>query len=154
METIANKVFFEHIEAMIAESRCVNLRIKGHSMRPLLRNEVDQVILHPVMTDYLRRGDIVLFRCRGRHIMHRIVAREGEQLTLAGDGNYRQWESCTTSDVVAIVRQVIRPDGEVVDCSSRKWRLLSRGWLLLPQIIRRYTLSIAARIEKSFATKR
>ena len=90
MILLPNQLFFAEVEAMLAEGREVQIRMKGHSMRPLLRSERDQVVLTPCADPArLQPGDVVLFRCCGRHILHRIVRRDGERLTLAGDGNYR-----------------------------------------------------------------
>ena len=98
---LTNRLFFEQVEAMLAEGHEVQIRMKGHSMRPLLRNERDIAVLTPVhvvgggqvlhahprrrtnlregergLLDALRTGDVVLFRCEGRHILHRIVGIE------------------------------------------------------------------------------
>ena len=100
MILLPNQLFFAEVEAMLSEGREVQIRMKGHSMRPLLRSERDQVVLTPCTAPArLRPGDVVLFRCCGRHILHRIVRRDGDRLTLAGDGNYRITEQCTTRDV-------------------------------------------------------
>lgn len=112
MILLPNQLFFAEVETMLAEGREVQIRMKGHSMRPLLRSERDRVVLAPC-TDpaRLQPGDVVLFRCCGRHILHRIVRRDGERLTLAGDGNYRITEQCTTRDVIGVVIRVIRASG-------------------------------------------
>ena len=64
MILLPNQLFFAEVEAMLSEGREVQIRMKGHSMRPLLRSERDQVVLTPC-TDpaRLRPGDVVLFRC-------------------------------------------------------------------------------------------
>ncbi|WP_418194993.1 S26 family signal peptidase [Alistipes shahii] len=90
----------------------------------------------------LQPGDVVLFRCCGRHILHRIVRRDGERLTLAGDGNYRITEQCTTRDVAGIAVRVIRASGRVVGCDSPGWRLRSRLWLAIPPWLRRQVLRV------------
>ena len=120
MILLPNQLFFAEVEAMLAEGREVQIRMKGHSMRPLLRSERDQVVLTPC-TDpaRLQPGDVVLFRCYGRHILHRIVRRDGERLTLAGDGNYRITEQCTTRDVAGIAVRVIRASGRASGSRSR-----------------------------------
>ena len=86
MILLPNQLFFAEVEAMLAEGREVQIRMKGHSMRPLLRSERDQVVLTPC-TDpaRLRPGDVVLFRCCGRHILHRIVRRDGDRLVPFGE---------------------------------------------------------------------
>ena len=143
MILLPNQLFFAEVEAMLAEGREVQIRMKGHSMRPLLRSERDQVVLTPC-TDpaRLRPGDVVLFRCCGRHILHRIVRRDGDRLTLAGDGNYRITEQCTTRDVAGIAVRVIRASGRVVGCDSPGWRLRSRLWLAIPPWLRRQVLRV------------
>lgn len=76
---LSNRLFFEQVEAMLAEGHEVQIRMKGHSMRPLLRSERDQVVLTPCADPArLQPGDVVLFRCEGRHILHRILRIEPE----------------------------------------------------------------------------
>lgn len=143
---IANALFFAQVEELIASGREVELRVKGYSMRPLLRNEREKVVLRAHDGAELQPGAIVLFRYRGRHVLHRIVRREGDRLTLAGDGNYRVEEHCSVGDVVAIARAVIRPDGRTVACDSPEWRRRSRRWLALPPLVRRYVLAVLFRL--------
>ena len=143
MILLPNQLFFEQVEAMLAEGREVQIRMKGHSMRPLLRSERDQVVLSPC-TDpaRLQPGDIVLFRTYGRHILHRIVSRDGDRLTLAGDGNYRITEQCTTRDVAGVATRAIRASGRTVSFDSPGWRLRSRLWLSIPPWLRRQLLRV------------
>lgn len=143
MILLPNQLFFEQVEAMLAEGREVQIRMKGHSMRPLLRSERDQVVLSPC-TDpaRLQPGDIVLFRTYGRHILHRIVRRDGDRLTLAGDGNYRITEQCTTRDVIGVATRAIRASGRTVGFDSPGWRLRSRLWLSIPPWLRRQLLRV------------
>lgn len=124
---LSNRLFFEQVEAMLAEGHEVQIRMKGHSMRPLLRSERDIAVLTPIarytghsathmahkksaspansnsqqpnngtlpppakaaisMTPpptsagcaALQPGDVVLFRCEERHILHRILRIETE----------------------------------------------------------------------------
>ena len=114
---LSNRLFFEQVEAMLAEGHEVQIRMKGHSMRPLLRSERDIAVLTPIArytgnseaaaaarkqnrlarnetapdtaansdtdrlpsgSQALQPGDVVLFRCEGRHILHRILRIEPE----------------------------------------------------------------------------
>lgn len=141
MKVLPNDIFFAEVEAIIAEGQSVVITVKGNSMRPFIRDGRTRVRLVPVADrEALTAGDIVLFRCQGRHIMHRIIAKQGERLTLAGDGNYRLREECRTEDVVAKVEAVIRPNGRVIACDSRLWRTASRCWTGLHPFIRRCIL--------------
>ena len=114
---LSNRLFFEQVEAMLVEGHEVQIRMKGHSMRPLLRSERDIAVLTPIArytgnsetaaaarkqnrlarnetapdtaanshpdrlpsgSQALQPGDVVLFRCEGRHILHRILRIEPE----------------------------------------------------------------------------
>lgn len=147
MIKLSNQLFFAQVEEMLREGHEVQLRVKGYSMRPLLRNERDIVVLAPYHPgEELHCGDIVLFRYHGRHVLHRIVHIDATQLTLAGDGNYRVWEHCQPNDVAGIVRRVIRPNGREISCKSPQWLRMSRAWLKCPPIVRRIVLAILFRL--------
>lgn len=143
---IANSLFFEQVEAEIAAGRRVEIRVHGYSMQPLLRNERDRVVLAPADAERLAVGTIVLFRYRGRHILHRIVRREGDRFTLAGDGNYATTEHCTSRDIVAVAQAVVRCSGRVVSCRSLRWRLLSHSWLAMPDGVRKFARRVLSKL--------
>ncbi len=144
---LTNELFFARVEEELGEGHTVQLRIKGGSMRPLLRSDRDRVVLTPYRPgEALRCGQIVLFRYRGQHILHRIVRIEGDRLILEGDGNYRRQEHCRVADVAAVMRRVIRPDGVEISCDSGRWRRMSRAWLMWPPIVRRYILALLYRL--------
>ena len=88
MKQIPNELFFAWIEKEIAEGRSVQFRLKGYSMFPLLRNECDEVVLTPCQENELRPMDVVLFRYQGKHVLHRIIRREGSKLYIQGDGSF------------------------------------------------------------------
>ena len=130
MKTIANDTFFAWVEAELAEGRPVRFRLKGNSMFPLLRNGKDSVILEKCNQDTLKPMDVVLFRYKGNHVLHRILRRENNQLLIQGDGSFVAKEQCTADDVVGKVVQVCRPSGKVLSVNSWQWRLPSRLWRL------------------------
>ena len=60
---LPNELFFRQVEAMLAEGQSVQIRMKGHSMRPLLRNNRDRVVVRAYGAgEEPQRGDVVLFR--------------------------------------------------------------------------------------------
>lgn len=143
---IANQIIFQQIEEIIAEGSEVELRVKGYSMRPLLRSDIDVVVLRPICEGDIGVGTIVLFRYKNQHILHRIVAIDGDNLKIAGDGNYKTYEYCSVKDIVAVADSVIRKSGKRVKCNSICWRFTSRLWTATPAIVRRYTLAILWRL--------
>lgn len=142
MIEISNIEFFREVERLILDGERVTLRVKGYSMRPWLRDGRGVVILRRHRDEELQKGAIVLFRIFDQYILHRIVERRGDLLTLAGDGNYRQVERCYCKNVVAIAESIVKRNGEIMPCASRAWQLRSKAWLMLPALLRRLILSI------------
>lgn len=128
MRKIPNELFFSRVEAEITEGHPVRFRLKGWSMFPLLHDGRDEVVLYPCTGEELRPMDVVLFRHNGRHLLHRIIRREGMRLYIRGDGSFTAREECTVTDVIGKVRFVIRPSGRVVSVNDRRWRLPSLLW--------------------------
>lgn len=128
MKLISNDIFFAWIEREVAEGRCVRFLLKGNSMFPLLRDGLDQIILYPCTPDELKLMDVVLFRYKGGHLLHRIIKKDGDRLIMQGDGAFISKEECLAVDVVGKVHAVIRPSGKVLSVNSRKWRLSSALW--------------------------
>ena len=128
MKQIPNDVFFNWVEDEMSNGRSVRFRLKGDSMFPLLRNNNDEVILRPCNGEDLQPMDVVLFRYKGKHVLHRIVHREGNHLLLQGDGSYIAKEECYTDDVVGKVHTVIRPSGKAIPTNSWLWRFPSYIW--------------------------
>lgn len=128
MKTIPNDTFFACVEAELAEGRPVRFRLKGNSMFPLLRNGKDVVVLRKCPAESLQPMDVVLFRYRGKHVLHRIIRREGERLLIQGDGSIVAKEECTVNDVVGKVLRICRPSGKEIPVGSWQWTIPSRMW--------------------------
>ncbi|MBP5692591.1 MAG: S24/S26 family peptidase [Bacteroidales bacterium] len=135
--TIPNEILIPEVGRLLAEGREVEMRPKGNSMLPFIRQEKDNVVLKK--KDNVEKGDIVLVDLGGRYVLHRIIAEDGERLTLMGDGNVRGTESCTKDKVLGTVVKIVRPGGKSVTPSKGKlWKAL------LP--IRRYLLAFYRRV--------
>lgn len=135
---IANEVMFGEVCALLAEGKRVKLLAKGSSMRPLIRGDEDKLVLAPV--NALRKGDVVLARINSSgYVVHRIVAIDGDMITLMGDGNLYLTEKCSRTDISGIAVAVIR-NGRERSLTSFRAMLYVRLWRwMLPcrRIIRR-----------------
>lgn len=125
MKQIPNDLFFNWVEGEIAQGRSVQFLLKGVSMYPLIRGGKDKIVLSPCSPGELRPMDVVLFRYRGQHLLHRIIRRDGDLLTIKGDGSYVAMEVCNVYDVIGRVQAVIRPSGMEIPVVSWKWKLPS-----------------------------
>lgn len=128
MKQIPNDLFFHWVEGEIAQGRSVQFLLKGVSMYPLIRGCKDKIVLSPCSPGELRPMDVVLFRYRGQHLLHRIIRRDGDLLTIKGDGSYTAVEVCNVSQVIGRVQAVIRPSGKEIPVVSWKWKLPSFIW--------------------------
>lgn len=143
---LSNEIFFAEVERLLAADEQVSILVKGLSMTPLLRNGRDKAILRQATDSDIRVGEVLLFRYRGTHVLHRVVKIEGETITFAGDGNYKIREQATRNDVVGVMIATERASGRRIECTSRRWRWQSAFWLALPAIVRRVILGIRRRL--------
>lgn len=60
----------------------------GESMRPILRNKEDAVIIEPLVRD-VKKYDVILYRgARGEYILHRVIKLRRGCIVTRGDNTY------------------------------------------------------------------
>ncbi len=129
--SIPNEILLQETAQLIAEGHTVTHTVRGNSMNPFLVDRRDQVVLASFTDEQLCPGAFVLARdTYGRIVLHRIIAREGNQITLMGDGNIAGTEQTTPADVMGLVIQMIRK-GKTYRCDGRTWKIYSRIWLCI-----------------------
>lgn len=95
---IDNSTYFALVCDQLAAGQRVRLELKGTSMQPTLIDG-DVLTLEP-LHEPPAVGDVVLFRYRGHHLLHRVVAVEGDRYTMRGD-NCVGCEEAGREDIVA-----------------------------------------------------
>lgn len=147
MKTIAlpNALFIPEIKRAIDEGHTTTFRVRGYSMRLFLEDRRDKVVLAPCKE--VKVGDVVLAEIqKDKYVLHRVIQKEGEYLTLMGDGNVYGTETCNTSNVIGIAIGFLRKGRDVMDTTDgKKWKIYSFFWLRLKPI-RRYILAFYRRI--------
>ena len=117
---LPDEVMMESFDAFLAEGREVRFTPKGVSMRPFIEGGRDSVILRK--NDVVEVGDIVLAKLKDGHfVLHRVIAKSGDNLTLMGDGNLQGKESAKVCDVLGTVVGIVKPNGKIV--KPKKGRL-------------------------------
>lgn len=138
-KNLPNDLLIPEVAEFIRQGRTVTLTARGNSMNPFIVDRRDRVVLSPCTDAQLQPGAVVLALTDDhRYVLHRIVRRRGDELTLLGDGNLRQTERTNTGCVIGLLTAVIRKgrtyptDGAVWLRYSRWWRRLTpaRRWLL------------------------
>lgn len=105
---LPNDVLLGEVARLLDEGREVVMTPKGRSMLPFIRGEVDRIKLR--QPDILSVGDIVLAYFGNRYVLHRIIAINGDEFTLMGDGNLKDTEQGVRANVVGKVVEIITPD--------------------------------------------
>lgn len=100
---VDNEIFFAAVEDQLREGKPVKITLVGTSMQPTLCNG-DMLTLE-LLASEPHVGDVVLFRYAGRHLLHRIIAFDGNKYTMRGD-NCASTETVSPSDIVARLTSV------------------------------------------------
>lgn len=136
-KVVANEVLLEEAAVLMNEGREVTIRPLGSSMLPFIRGGRDSVRLKKMPS--VAVGDMLLVRLPGpRYVLHRLIGKDGDRLTLMGDGNLAGTENCTLADVMGTVTAIERGSRVVKPGNGRWWRVLKP--------FRRYILAIYRRI--------
>jgi hypothetical protein len=122
------------------EGKTVTLPLRGRSMRPFLEDQRDKALL--IAAKESKIGDAVLAEIsKGHYVLHRIIAIDGQKVTLRGDGNLN-CEHCMLNDIKAKAIGFYRKGRNTPDATDgRKWRIYSWWWTRLYPI-RRYLLFV------------
>lgn len=113
----------------------VRLSPRGVSMRPMLRQGMDSVLLSP-LPERLKPFDLPLYqREDGKYILHRIIAVEEGRYLCRGD-NQLKAETVTHDRILAVVTAYWRGKRRV-EMDSPEHRLYCRLILPLWQLYRR-----------------
>ena len=140
-KTLPNDVFFQLVTQQLSEGKTVNVPLTGSSMSPTLKQGRDNLILAPLPPQAkLRRYDVVLFRYRGTHLLHRIVKIHADTIVTRGDALVST-ETPQRSDVVAKLVAVKNVEtGRLTQCNSLAWHwrtLKGVFWKQLKRTIKR-----------------
>ena len=128
---ISSELLFSAISEQLAENRQAAFTVTGMSMWPFLCHGRDQVIIEKADSENLHTGDIVLFRVsKERFILHRITRLNESSFLTTGDGNLFRDKEMPYDCIVGKVCRIIR-NGKNIDCSTIKWKIISRIWMIL-----------------------
>ncbi len=144
--TMPNDILLGGVRDLIKEGRSVIIMTRGLSMLPFIEGKKDSVLLEG--RDAVAPGDIALAEVsEGKYVLHRVVAVEGDTVTLKGDGNLRGVEICPSGAIAGVVREIRHADGSSTDPGSTSQMRRWRRWNALPSIVRRYFLAIYRRLK-------
>ncbi|MBR4130266.1 MAG: S24/S26 family peptidase [Bacteroidaceae bacterium] len=136
---LPNDAWLGEVSQMLREGKPYAIFVKGYSMRPFIEHTRDRVFLEK--RDSYEVGDAVLAQIApGHYVLHRIIEKNGDNLTLQGDGNIKGVERCLVQDVSGVVTKYIRPNRTISADDPKLIRRIKLWRKLRP--IRKYLLFI------------
>ncbi len=126
------------IKELIAEDKEVILTARGNSMRPMVKNIRDAVILSAYKGG-AAVGDVILYeRKNGSFVLHRIVeVCEDGSFVLMGDFQCVPEKGIKESQIIAVLSGIIRKNKKI-SCTSEKYQRYSRFWTKSRFVRRQY----------------
>lgn len=114
------------MEETLGQGRSVRFSPKGVSMRPMLRQGKDSVILSPA-PGKLRKYDIPLYRRdNGQYVLHRIIA-VGDTYTCMGDNQFSPEPGIRRDQIIGVVTAFYREETRI-PVNALGYRLYCRFW--------------------------
>lgn len=116
-------------EEMLQSGRTVTFLPDGVSMRPMLQPRRGKVVIEKLDRP-VRKYDIALYkRADGQLVLHRVVRRRGEMLTMCGDGQVTFEPGIHVSQVLGVLKGYYL-GGRYIEPTGFKYALYCRTlWL-------------------------
>ena len=117
----------ETIEKQLAEQGFYVSTTVGVSMRPMLRNRHDRVIIVPLGEERLKKYDLPLYRRPdGKYVLHRIIGVEAGYSVISGANTYVK-EKVPDSWIVGVMSEFYRGNRHVL-ADDRGYRRYAAFW--------------------------
>ena len=117
------------IEAQLAEGGFYVTTTVGVSMKPMLRNRRDRVVILPVGGERLSRFDVVLYRAPDgkKYLLHRIIGEADDgRYIIRGDNTYHR-EYVPHERILGVLSEFYR-GGRHVLTTDRGYRRYAAFW--------------------------
>ncbi len=115
------------IEQQLAENGYYVSTTVGVSMRPMLRNRRDRVIIRPLGEERLSKWDLPLYRRPdGKYVLHRIIGVENGYYIIRGDNTYAK-EHVPDEWILGVVTEFYRGNRHVM-ADHRGYRRYAAFW--------------------------
>lgn len=99
----------------------------GTSMMPLLRQGRDVMEIRKKGEERCKKYDAVLYKVRGRYILHRILEVRENDYVIVGDNCFRKEYGITDQQILGVLTGVVR-DGRHISVTDRKYQCYVHLW--------------------------
>lgn len=112
------------IEEILAREGLYVSTISGISMKPMLVNRRDTVVISPV-SGRLNKYDVALYKSGGKYVLHRVVKVLPDSYIMCGDNCTLLEKGIKDEHIIGRLSEVWRGD-EKLDMNSFKYRIYCR----------------------------
>ena len=102
----------------------------GVSMRPMLRNRRDTIIVEPLRGRRLRRFEVPLYRRGSAYVLHRCVEVHPDSYTMLGDNCLNKEQNIPDERVIGVLTGFYRGNKQV-NMNGLPYRAYVRTWYAL-----------------------
>ena len=145
----------DSIERQLAEQGVYVSTTVGVSMRPMLRNRHDRVIIRPVGEERLQKYDLPLYRLpNGKYVLHRIIGVEDGYYIIRGDNTYAK-EKVPDAWIVGVMTEFYRGKRHVM-ADDRGYRRYAAFWQGIYPLRKPFHLArtLAGRVKRKLLSKK
>ena len=138
-------------EAELAEKGKLIFHNRGVSMRPLIREGKDLMVIEKP-SGRLKRYDGALYKRKdGSYILHRVLKVRENDYVICGDNCVKKEYGITDEMIIGVLTGVIR-NGKELTATDKRYRLYVHLWcdLFYLRVAILYLLKIARRILRPF----
>ena len=117
------------IKEQLSCGQSVRFSPKGRSMLPMLRENLDSVVLSPLPAK-LKKYDLPLYqRDNGQYVLHRIVeiSKTSDKFTCIGDNQFVKEQGIRKDQMIAVVSAFVR-DGKEHKVTEPVYKIYCRFW--------------------------
>ena len=113
-------------EEIIEREGSLVYTVRGYSMKPLLTQHKDLVIIKKI-TEPLKKYDVILFKKNNKYILHRILKVKENSYDTAGDHNWWKEYDVRPSEIVGVLSSIVK-DGKEIKPENPSYQLYVHLW--------------------------
>ena len=144
---------FPIIEEYLSNGQDVVIRVRGNSMFPLMRSNIDNIKIMPAEFVRIKKRDIVLIkRDSGAYVIHRVCKKTQNAFYMVGDNQQNVEGPLRPDQLIAVAEEVYRGK-RTIRRGSLTWNLYACVWLML-RPVRKPLLAALVRMYSAVRRKR
>lgn len=122
---------FPLIRELLVANKTVRLKVRGDSMYPFIRSDLDDITLEYADFNAVKKRDIVLIKRRsGAYVLHRVCKITEREFYMLGDAQQDLEGPLYPEQLVAKGVSIVR-NGRELRCDAWGMRLAAWIWLLV-----------------------